>query len=112
MPGPDPVSAVETAVYAGRLRLLRARSSATRAEAAAAAGMPVEAYVGLETGRVGWGGVTVETAQALLDALGVADERDLLARVPTPPPAPASVVPLPRSAPDDQHPPTRLTRVP
>ena len=110
MPGPDPVSAVETAVYAGRLRWLRARAGATRGETAAAADLTVETYIGLETGRVDWGGVTVETAQALLDALGVADERDLLARVTTPPPAP--VVPLPRRAPDDQHPRPRLTPVP
>ena len=97
----EPVSAVETVVFAGRLRWLRARAGVTRRETAAAAGIPVEDYTGLETGDVDWGGVTVATAHALLDALDVADEHDLLARVPTPPPTP--VVPLPRR-PDDQHP--------
>ena len=45
-------------------------------------------YRGLETGANDWGGNTVLTVHALLDALAVKDERDLLGDPHTPAPCP------------------------
>ena len=102
MPGPQSTATAQMAAYAGRLRWLRARSGADPAQAATAAGLSVGFYRGLETGAVDWGGVTVLTVHALLDALAVKDERDLLGDPHTPGPCPPTT-PRPRRSNDHPH---------
>ena len=109
MPASRPDPATVTAVYAGRLRWLRARAGTDRGQAAVAAGLPVETYRGLETGTVDWGGITVLTAHVLLDSLGVEDERDLFGD-PRGSHRTAQDPPLPRPRTHDDHPRLVLVR--